>query len=286
MNNFMSNEKGLSGCAVIVIIVLVGLAAGIGFLYYQFSGLFQHGREAVEEVMVIVEEIEDVEELENIEEIEDLEDLEGIDDIEDMEALQELDTEDIEQIREIAPAVRNIYESIPAGIIDMFQDEEIEEDPEEPVDLAEEEDDEPEKAAEEVLPDSISIHPDLIPVAYREFEDVPDMVWEEFEEEYISEDTIVITYEADFPEREISELRELEQVPEDITDEMIEEERDNLTEIYNIYELAGWYEGELTPAGWEMRGDEGLEDRLFFQHEEKGSFIIAPPENLIYTPLN
>ncbi len=286
IKNLLSSEKGISGCAVLIVIVLVGVVAAGGFLYYQFSGVFRHGPEAVEQIFTVMDEIESLEDLEEIEDIEDLEKFEGIEDIEELEALEALDPEDIEQITNIAPIVRDIYERIPEGIIEMFQEEENEEVTEEPDEAEDLVEDEPERSPEELLPDSISIHPDITLVDFQEFEDVPDFIWEEIEDRYINENSVVFDYETDFPEREIAEFRELDEVPDDITDEMIEEERDSLTELYNIHAIADWHKDELTERGWQIEGDEEkLEDKLFYQHDQEGHLIIIPPQNnIIYTP--
>jgi len=288
-------EKGISGCAIFLLIIFVVAAAAVGFLYYQFSGIFQLGSETIEQVFVIVDEIESLENLEKVDDIEDLEELDEVEDLEELEAMEELDIEEIERIKNIAPLVRNIYARLPRGVKDFFLDNgipeptEAEEDPEtEDEELAVKE--ERVKTEQDFLPESIEMHPDLQFSGYQDFRDVPGMFWEEIDEEYmeeyINEDTVVLKYETDFPEREIAELRELEEVTEEITDEMIEEEREQLTFIYNVHELADWYKERLVEEGWEMREDkEGIEGRLFYQHEQEGYFIIASLEDFIYTPL-
>ena len=285
LKNLISGEEGISGCLIFLLIVVGLAAAGVGFLYFQFSGILQLGSETMEQVIAVVDEIENLEDLEEIDDVEDLEDLDEIENIEEIEALAELDIEEIKRIKNIAPVVRNIYARLPRGIKDFLQDNGIEEDPKPEDDkLAEEE--EMAKTEQDFLPESIEMHPDLQFSDYQDFRDVPGMLLEEIDEEYINEETVVLKFETDFPEREIAELRELDEVTEEITDAMIEEEREQLTFIYNVHQIADWYQENLLAEGWEMREDkEGIAGKLFYQHEEEGYFIIASLEDFIYTPL-
>ncbi len=285
LKNLISGEEGISGCLIFLLIVVGLAAAGVGFLYFQFSGILQLGSETMEQVIAVVDEIENLEDLEEIDDVEDLEDLDEIENIEEIEALAELDIEEIKRIKNIAPVVRNIYARLPRGIKDFLQDNGIEEDPKPEDDkLAEEE--EMVKTEQDFLPESIEMHPDLQFSDYQDFRDVPGMLLEEIDEEYINEETVVLKYETDFPEIEIAELRELDEVTEEITDAMIEEEREQLTFIYNVHQIADWYQENLLAEGWEMREDkEGIAGKLFYQHEEEGYFIIASLEDFIYTPL-
>jgi len=214
----------------------VGIVALGGFLYFQFSDILKLGSETINQVLTTIEGIEDIEDL-DLENIEEIEDLEEIENIEGIEALENLEIEDLEQIKNIAPIIKNIYDRLPQGIIDMFQEEgtkkeEIKNEQKTPtkVELA--------KSEEDLLPDSIETHPNMNLVDYKGFEEIPEIIWQEVEEEYINKNTILLTYEADFPEREIAELRELEEVSEDVTEEMIEEKKENLTQLYNVYEIA------------------------------------------------
>ena len=285
LKNLISGEEGISGCLIFLLIVVGLAAAGVGFLYFQFSGILQLGSETMEQVIAVVDEIENLEDLEEIDDVEDLEDLDEIENIEEIEALAELDIEEIKRIKNIAPVVRNIYARLPRGIKDFLQDNGIEEDPKPEDDkLAEEE--EMVKTEQNFLPESIEMHPDLQFSDYQDFRDVPGMLLEEIDEEYVNEETVVLKFETDFPEREIAELRELDEVTEEITDAMIEEEREQLTLIYNVHQIADWYQENLLAEGWEMREDkEGIAGKLFYQHEEEGYFIIASLEDFIYTPL-
>jgi len=285
LKNLISGEEGISGCLIFLLIVVGLAAAGVGFLYFQFSGILQLGSETMEQVIAVVDEIENLGDLEEIDDVEDLEDLDEIENIEEIEALAELDIEEIKRIKNIAPVVRNIYARLPRGIKDFLQDNGIEEDPKPEDDkLAEEE--EMVKTEQDFLPESIEMHPDLQFSDYQDFRDVPGMLLEEIDEEYINEETVVLKYETDFPEIEIAELRELDEVTEEITDAMIEEEREQLTFIYNVHQIADWYQENLLAEGWEMREDkEGIAGKLFYQHEEEGYFIIASLEDFIYTPL-
>ena len=262
---------------------MVGVVSLAGFLYFQFSDVFQAGSETIGQVFTIIEEFEDIEDLENLNEIDKLEDLEEIENIGEIEVLENLESEDLEQIKEVIPVLQNIYDYLPQGIIDMFQENQeniVEKEPEAPVE------EEMAKSEEELLPDSVEIHPDMNFVDYQDFEGIPEMIWERVEEEYINKETVLLIYETDFAKKEIAELKELEEVPEDIADEMIEEQKEELTELYNIYEIANWHEEKLLTEGWEMRGEgKKLDDKLFYQHDQEGYFIIIPPERFIYTPL-
>ncbi len=216
-----------------------------------------------------------------VDDIEDIQDLEQLKDIEGIERLENLEEEDLETLENIAPVVRNIYSRIPQNIIDIFQADRTEKDLEE--DKAELE--EIELSEKDFLPDSIQLHPSLTLKDYQKIDEIPEPFLDEIEKEYINRETVVLRYKADFPEREISELRELDEVEEKITADMIEDNREVLEHIYNFYEITGWYREKLLAEGWEMTGKKrNIEERIFFEHEEKGFFIIAYPENFIYTP--
>ncbi len=126
--DLISENRGISGCGIFLLIVILGLAGLAGFLYYQGADIFQMGIETAEQAMTVIEEVEDLEDLEDIEELEELEEFEDL----EIEALEDLEIEDLERIEDIAPVIRNIYARLPEGIRDIFQEEEHEEEPEAP----------------------------------------------------------------------------------------------------------------------------------------------------------
>src|SRR6056297_1942444 len=89
------NEDGLSGCLIFFIIVFVVLAAGGGYIYFQWSNIQKLGSEKIQKVL---KEVEENEEIESIEDIEDLEDI------------------DLEELEEIGPLVKRIVKFIPLGL--------------------------------------------------------------------------------------------------------------------------------------------------------------------------
>ena len=277
LQDFWFSEEGISRWLVLILIVLLVLLIGGGFIIYQLSGFFQLGSETIQVMSEVLEEIEDREDIEGIEDI---------DNLEDIEALSDLEVEDIEELEELAPIAREIYSRLPQGLIDILQDDETAEPELIEEELVEEEETEIlKKSDDDFLPNSLEMHPRLKFVDYQTFEDVPEFYWEEVKEEYINENSVLLTYEPNFLSREIAELRELEQVPDEITDEMIIEEKEHLEEIYNIFEIVTWFEERLPEEGWKLEGEsEGLEDKLFYKHEQDGYFIMFPPEDYLYTP--
>lgn len=242
------------------------LAAGAGFIYFQWSNIKQLSSEQVQEVL---KEVEENAEIESIGDIENIEDLEGI---------------DIEELEEISPLIISLVEFIPPGLIDNLQEitgngEETTLEDEETT--AEEE----EIASEELLPDSIEIHPSMKIVDYQDLDDIPEVVIKEaqIEEEFINQRSIFLEFEVDFPEREIIELREMDEVTDDVTESMIKEEKDDLERLYNMKEFLRWYQENLQENNWEVvRENDGLNN--MFQHGSDGYFIIIDLEKGLYTP--
>ncbi|MGM0420624.1 MAG: hypothetical protein ACQEQG_06470 [Bacillota bacterium] len=268
MSNIMGSEDGFSGCLVFLLIVFVVLAAGAGFIYFQWSNIQQLSSEQVQKVLTEVEENEDIE---SIEDIENIEDLEGI---------------DLEELEEISPWVIRLVKIIPSGLLDNLKEitgNGDEAAPDEEETSAEEE----EIAPKELLPASIEIHPAMTIVDYQDLDDIPEAVIEEVEveEEFINQQSIFLEFAVDFPEREIAELRELDEVPDDVTDEMIEEEKDDLERLYNMKEVLSWYQGNLQENNWEVISEKEIEGyNYMFRHESDGYFIIIDLENALYTP--
>ncbi|MGM0420606.1 MAG: hypothetical protein ACQEQG_06380 [Bacillota bacterium] len=253
---------------IFLLIVFVLLAAGAGFIYFQWTNIQQLSSEQVQKVLTEVEENDDIE---SIEDIENAEELEGV---------------NLEELEEISPWVIRLVEIIPSGLLENLQeitgnDEEAA--PEDGRTPAEEE----KIATGEILPASIEIHTALTIVDYQDLDDVPEFVIEEVEveEEFINQQSIFLEFAVDFPEREIAELREMDEVPEDVTEEMIEEEKDDLERVYNMKEVLSWYQGHLQENNWEVISEKEIEGyNYMFRHESDGYFIIIDLENALYTP--
>jgi len=260
------NEDGLSGCLIFLIIVFVVLAAGAGYIYFQWSDIQKLGSEKIQKALKKVEENE---EIESIEDIEDLEDI------------------DLEELEEINPLVKRIVKFIPLGLIGDYQ--EITSDgedssTEDKVTGEEEkttEEHKLEKTPGELLPDSIEIHPAMTIVDYQDLDEIPETIINKanIEEEFINNQSIFLDFEVDLPEREIAQLKEMEEVPEDITEDMIEDRKDELEKFYNTKEVLSWYEKHLLEKNWEaIKGKEIEGFNFMFQHEKDGYFITQLSE--------
>ncbi|MFO7815588.1 MAG: hypothetical protein R6V14_07675 [Halanaerobiales bacterium] len=259
---------------VFLLIVFVVLAAGAGFLYFQWTNIQKLGSERVQKVLKEVEENEDIEDIEDIEDVEDVEDLEDI---------------DLEELEEISPLVKRIVKIIPLGLISDYQETTNGGEDSSTEDEEETEEQKVEKTPGELLPDSIDTHPAMTLVDYEDLDEVPEYMYNQvnIEEDFINNQTIFLEFELDFPEREIEELKEMEEVPEDITDSMIEDEKDDLEYLYNTREVLSWYEEHLLENNWEaIKGKEIEGFNIMFQHERDGYFIILDLENQLYTPRN
>jgi hypothetical protein len=234
---------------------------------------------AISEETETIEEVEEKEELGSLEDIEDIEDIEGLDDLEDL---------NLEELKQIHPLLRRILKLIPTELLNNFlgsQNKDIDSSETENRETAEKQ--KIDIDVDELLPDSINVHPSFTLVDYQDLDDIPDAVIKEIEieEKFINRKTKVMEFEVNLPERRIEELRELEEVPEDISDSMIEDNKDDLEFLYNFKEVLGWYEKQLQENNWEiLKGNkkEGL--NIMFQHERDGYLIIPNLENLIYTP--
>lgn len=273
------------GCLVLLGVFLILLITLGGFLYSQWTSLKKLGSE---KLMQVTEEMSE-EDLENIEKPEDLEELEGVEDLEELEDFEDVEELEkyMEDVRDMNPVVRKVISFVFGEKDDSITtgngDEEIGENGEEKQ--------ESEVNIKDQLPENIPIHPALTLVDYNLTDKIPkdeipkEAIAEirEFKGEYFNEDSVVIEYKADFPERKVEELRELKEVPDNITDDMIKKEKENLEGLYNYQELLSWYEDNLTEAGWDVI--EQGEINYMYEHEEMGYFIVLWPETIIYTPL-
>ena len=267
-----NNEGGYSGCLIFIMIVFVVLAAGGGYIYFQWSNIQKLGTERIQKVL---KEVEENEEIENIEDIEDLEDI------------------DLEELEEIGPLVKRIVKFIPLGLISDYQgktsdgEESSSEDAESTEGDETKEEQKVEKTVGELLPDSIDTHPAVTLVDYEDLNEVPEYMYNQFniEEKFINNQTVFLEFEVGFPEREVAELKEMEEVTDDITKDMIEEEKEDLEYLYNTKEVLSWYEKHLLENNWEGVKDKEIEGfNIMFQHERDGYFIILDLEHQLYTP--
>jgi len=91
----------------------------------------------------------------------------------------------------------------------------------------------------------------------------------------------------DFPEREVRELKEMKEVPEDVTKDMIEDKKEDLEYLYNTKKVLNWYGKHLLENNWEgVEGNEIEGFNVMFKHERDGYFIILGREHQVYTPRN
>jgi len=262
------NQKGYSGCLIFLLIVFVVLAAGGGYIYFQWTNIQKLGSERIQKVL---KEVEENEEIDNIEDIEDLEDI------------------DLEELEEISPLVKTIVKFIPLGLISDYQNTESNDLESNGEDDETKEEQKVEKTAGELLPDSIDTHPAMVLVDYEDLNEVPEYMYNQvnIEEEFINNQTIFLEFEVDFPEREIAELKEMEEVSDDITEDMIEDQKEDLEYLYNTREVLNWYEKHLSENNWEgVKGKKIEGFNIMFQHERDGYFIILDLEHQLYTPLN
>ncbi len=256
---------------IFLLIVFVVIAAGAGYIYFQWRNIQKLGSERIQKVL---KEVEENEEIESIEDIEDIEDLEGI---------------DLEKLEEISPLVKRIVKIIPLGLISEYQDTESNglESNGEGDETKEEQ--KVEKTAGELLPDSIDTHPAMTLVDYKDLNEVPEYMYNQvnIEEEFINNQSVFLEYEVNFPEREVEELKEMKEVPDDITEDMIEDEKEDLGYFYNLREILNWYEKHLLENNWEGVEGKKIEGfNIMFQHERDGYFIILDLEHQLYTPRN
>ncbi|MGM0438644.1 MAG: hypothetical protein ACQEQD_10285, partial [Bacillota bacterium] len=219
--------------------------------------------------------------------VEENEEIESIEDVED------LDDIDLEELEEISPLVKRIVKFIPFDLISEYQGRTSDGEDSSTGDVASIEDDETTekhkmgKTAGELLPESIDIHPAMTLVDYEELNEVAEYMYNQvnIEEKFINNQTIFLEFEVDFPERKVAELKEMEDVPEDITEEMIEDKKDELEKFYNTKKILSWYEKHLLENNWEGLNGKEIEGYYFiFQHKRDGYFIILDLENQIYTP--
>ncbi|MGM5484240.1 MAG: hypothetical protein ACQER9_04980, partial [Nanobdellota archaeon] len=202
------------GIIVLVLFVIAG-----GWLYLQWSNLREIGLGKIQEV---IKEIEKTEEIDNLEDIDSLEDIEKLDSLEDI---------DIEKIKEMAPIVRRIYRLIPQNIIDTVENNNKKDNNES---LQQSKELKLDKSENELLPGSVSSHPDLNLQDYQEIKNIPGAVLSKIDEEYINNQSVLLEYKTNFPDRKIEELRQLDQVPDNISDSKIEENRKELERLFNF----------------------------------------------------
>ncbi len=266
------DEDGLSGCLIFFIIVFVVIAAGVGYIYFQWSNIQKLGSEKIQKAL---KEVEENEEIESIEDIEDLDDI------------------DLKELEEISPLVKRIVKFIPFGLISEYQGETSDSEDSSTGDEASIEGDEitkeqkMKKTAGEFLPESIDTHPAMTLVDYEELNEAAEYMYNQvdIEEKFINNQTIFLEFEVDFPERKVAELKEMKEVPEDITEEMIEDKKDELEKFYNTKAILSWYEKHLLENNWEgVKGKEIEGFNYIFQHKRDGYFIILDLENQLYTP--
>ncbi len=266
------NQEGYSGCLIFLLIVFVVIAAGSGYIYFQWTNIQKLGSEKIQKALKEVEENEDIESLEDIENLENI---------------------DLKELEEINPLVKRIVKIIPIGLISDYQEikgdgvDFSDEDGEMTEDDKTVEEQNVEITLRELLPDSIDLHPAMKIVDYQELENIPEFVFNEIktEEKYINNQSKFLEFELNFPEREIEELREMEEVPDDITDSMIEDEKDELERLYNMKEVLSWYQKNLQENNWEIIKENEKEGfNYMFQHDRDGYFIILDLENALYTP--
>lgn len=260
---------------VFLLIVFVVLAGGAGYIYFQWTNIQKLNSEKVQKVLKEIEENEEIEDIEDIENIEDIEDI------------------NLEELEEINPLVKRMVKIIPLGLIGDYQEVTSDDRDSSTKDKETTEDDETteeqkvDKTSGELLPDSIDTHPAMTLVDYQDLNEVPEYMYNQvnIEEKFINDQSIFLEFEVDFPEREVSELKEMEEVPDDITEDMIEEQKEDLEYLYNIREILTWYEKHLLENNWEaIEGKEIEGYNIMFRHEKDGYFIILDRENQLYTP--
>ncbi len=267
LKSIFTKEDGASGCLILLLIVFIFLIAAGAMAYIQWTNIRDVGLENIRQVFKVIEDLDDI----NLDEIDDL------DDIEELEVLEDID---LEKIQNLSPIILDIYQMIPQNLFDFIQnrengDDKAEDYQESEIEIILNESD--------LLPDSISSPPLLTLKKYQEFSDIPEVVFAEIGEDYINRNSILLDYESDFPEREIEELRELEQITEDISDSMIEEEKTSLERFYNLEEVFKWYEERLIDNGWEVVAKTN-DYSYHFEHKDDGYFIIVDVDIFLYTP--
>lgn len=255
------NEDGYSGCLIFLLIVFVLIAAGAGYIYFQWSNIQKWSSQKVQKALKEVEENKKIESLE---------------DVEDM---------NLEELKDIHPIVKTIVKFIPTGLISEYQ-EEINNN----FDSSKKEESTKQNTEinpRELLPASIDLHPAMTLVDYQDLKEVPDFVIDQakIEETFINKQSIFLEFEVDFPKREITELKNMEEVPEGITDSMIEEQKDELKQLYNLKEVLSWYQENLQKNNWETIKNKETEGfNYMYQHQDDGYFIILNLKNCLYTP--
>ncbi|MFW6270631.1 MAG: hypothetical protein ACOC4G_11185 [Bacillota bacterium] len=284
-------EEGFSSCLAVVLLLLILVAAMGGFIYFQWPKIKEYARSEIREIHNAIEQSDDIdsiEELETIipEDLEDLdqEDLEKIKESEDID-LEGLDLEEVnwEQLNEVSSITRKIYSVLPQSFINFFQSE-VEDIENFDIKGDIDSNNKMQKTESELLPESVPSHPNLELQRYEEFSSIPQFILEDITEEYINRETVLLSYETDFPERDKEELKERVEIEKEIPENYIEDKEELLTDYYNFTELINWYKEKLPEKGWELV--EEKEESAYFEHNRDGYLLILFYKRILYTPGN